>query len=110
MIKAIIVALILCLIEILVIVIASPMAKSSVVLRFLPEDVRKAAFYMYEHGGIDLVCVDYIQLLESNKKRNNRQEEVSDISRGMKRLAQELKIPVIALSQRTGAAFTTFNV
>ena len=43
MIKAVIVALILCMIEILVIVIASPMAKSSVVLRFLPEDVREAA-------------------------------------------------------------------
>ncbi len=43
MIKAIIVALILCIIEILVIVIASPMAKSSVVLRFLPEDVREAS-------------------------------------------------------------------
>ncbi len=43
MIKAVIVALILCVIEILVIVIASPMAKSSVVLRFLPEDVREAA-------------------------------------------------------------------
>ncbi len=42
MIKAVIVALILCMIEILVIVIASPMAKSSVVLRFLPEDVREA--------------------------------------------------------------------
>ncbi|MCR5119135.1 MAG: hypothetical protein K6B44_05890 [Lachnospiraceae bacterium] len=43
MIKSVIVALILCIIEILVIVIASPMAKSSVVLRFLPEDVREAA-------------------------------------------------------------------
>jgi hypothetical protein len=43
MIKAVVVALILCVIEILVIVIASPMAKSSVVLRFLPEDVREAA-------------------------------------------------------------------
>ncbi|MCR4814293.1 MAG: hypothetical protein K5879_05650 [Lachnospiraceae bacterium] len=43
MIKSIIVALILCVIEILVIVIASPMAKSSLVLRFLPEDVRLAA-------------------------------------------------------------------
>ena len=63
------------------------------------EEVRKAAFYMYEHGGIDMICIDYIQLLESNKKRNNRQEEVADISRGLKRLAQELKIPVIALSQ-----------
>ena len=43
MIKAVIIALILCVIEILVIVIASPMAKSSVVLRFLPADVREAA-------------------------------------------------------------------
>ncbi len=43
MIKAVVVALILCVIEMLVIVIASPMAKSSVVLRFLPEDVREAA-------------------------------------------------------------------
>ena len=43
MIKAVVVAFILCVIEFLVIVIASPMAKSSVVLRFLPEDVRIAA-------------------------------------------------------------------
>ncbi len=43
MIKTVIIALILCVIEILVIVIASPMAKSSVVLRFLPEDVRNVA-------------------------------------------------------------------
>lgn len=43
MIKTIVVALVLCLIEILVIVIASPMAKPSLVLRFLPEDVRLAA-------------------------------------------------------------------
>ena len=63
------------------------------------EDIRKAAFQMYENGGIDLICVDYLQLLESNKKRSNRQEEVSDISRGLKRLAQEMNIPIIALSQ-----------
>ena len=63
------------------------------------EKVRKAAFQLYENGGIDLICVDYIQLMDSDKKRSNRQEEVSDISRGLKRLAQELKIPVIALSQ-----------
>ncbi len=43
MLRAVVVALILCVIEILVIVIASPMAKSSVVLRFLPEDVRETA-------------------------------------------------------------------
>ncbi len=43
MVKTTFIALILCMIETLVIVIASPMAKSSVVLRFLPEDVREAA-------------------------------------------------------------------
>lgn len=68
------------------------------------EEVRKAAMHLNENGGIDLLCVDYIQLLETFKKRNSRQEEVSDISRGLKRLAQELKIPVIALSQLNRAS------
>lgn len=63
------------------------------------EEVRKAAFSLYEDGGLDLICVDYIQLLKTTQKRNSRQEEVADISRGLKWLAQELKIPVIALSQ-----------
>lgn len=63
------------------------------------EKVRKAAFHLYENGGLDLICVDYIQLMESGKNRHNRQEEVADISRGLKKLAQELKIPIIALSQ-----------
>ena len=63
------------------------------------EEVRKAAFQLYENGGLDLICVDYIQLLKTAQKRNSRQEEVADISRGLKWLAQELKIPVIALSQ-----------
>jgi len=68
------------------------------------ETLRKAAFNLYENGGIDLICVDYIQLMESGKKRTNRQEEVSDISRGLKRLAQELKIPIIVLSQLNRAS------
>ena len=63
------------------------------------EEVRKAAFQLYEDGGLDLVCVDYIQLLKTMQRRNSRQEEVADISRALKWLAQELKIPVIALSQ-----------
>ncbi len=68
------------------------------------EEVRKAAFNLYENGGIDLICVDYIQLLKTTQKRNSRQEEVADISRGLKWLAQELKIPVIALSQLNRAS------
>jgi replicative DNA helicase len=70
----------------------------------LVEDVRKAAFQLYENGGLDLVCVDYIQLLKTAQKRNSRQEEVADISRSLKWLAQELKIPVIALSQLNRAS------
>lgn len=68
------------------------------------EEVRKAAFNLYENGGLDLICVDYIQLLKTQQKRNSRQEEVADISRALKWLAQELKIPVIALSQLNRAS------
>ena len=68
------------------------------------EEVRKAAFNLYENGGLDLICVDYIQLLKTQQKRNSRQEEVADISRGLKWLAQELKIPVIALTQLNRAS------
>ena len=64
------------------------------------EDLRRAAFTMYENGGIDLICVDYLQLMSGSRNRyGNRQEEVADISRGLKKLARELKIPIIALSQ-----------
>lgn len=53
-----------------------------------------------EHG-IDLIVIDYLQLISGNGKGNsdNRQQEVSDISRSLKALARELEVPVIALSQ-----------
>ena len=52
-------------------------------------------------GGLDLVVVDYLQLMTvKDKKRNaSRQQEVADISRGMKVIAKELGVPVILLSQ-----------
>jgi replicative DNA helicase len=54
-----------------------------------------------EQHGIDLLIVDYLQLMQSStpNKDNNRVQEVSDISRGLKQLARELKVPVVALSQ-----------
>lgn len=54
-----------------------------------------------EQQGLDLVIVDYLQLMQSStpNKDNNRVQEVSDISRGLKQLARELKVPVVALSQ-----------
>lgn len=55
--------------------------------------------------GLSLVIVDYIQLVvpTANRRNSNRQEEVSGISRALKALAKELKVPVVVLSQLTRA-------
>ncbi len=53
--------------------------------------------------GLSLLIVDYLQLITARGRFNNRQEEVSSISRGLKALAKELKIPVLVLSQLTRA-------
>ncbi len=49
--------------------------------------------------GIDLIMVDYLQLMSGGQNVNSREQEVSAISRGLKALAKELKVPVVALSQ-----------
>ncbi len=49
--------------------------------------------------GLGMIVVDYIQLLSAAKASENRQQEVSEISRSLKALAREMKVPVIALSQ-----------
>ena len=53
-----------------------------------------------EAGGLDLIVIDYLQLMQGSDKRNNsREQEISEISRGLKGLAKELHLPIIALSQ-----------
>ena len=62
-------------------------------------DIRAKARRMRARSGLGLVVVDYLQLMSGRMNAENRQVEISEISRGLKILARELAIPVVALSQ-----------
>lgn len=65
-------------------------------------DMRSRARRLKAEHGLDLIVVDYLQLMQGSGKRNtsgDRQQEVSEISRSLKALARELDVPVLALSQ-----------
>ncbi len=74
----------------------------------------KARRLQHQQGKLDLIIVDYLQLMSgtpmgSGKKYENRTQEVSAISRGLKLVAKELKVPVVALSQLSRAPETRGN-
>jgi replicative DNA helicase len=70
----------------------------------LSEMRAKARRLQQSQGGVDLIIVDYLQLMSGGSRRyENRTQEVSAISRGLKALAKELKVPVVALSQLSRA-------
>jgi replicative DNA helicase len=66
-------------------------------------EMRSKARRLKADAGIKLVIVDYLQLMQGPTNAESRQQEVSTISRGLKALAKELSVPVIALSQLSRA-------
>jgi replicative DNA helicase len=65
-------------------------------------DVRTKARRLQAEHGLDLLFIDYLQLMQS-RRSDNRVQEISEISRGLKQLARELNIPIVALSQLSRA-------
>lgn len=62
-------------------------------------EIRTKARAIKQQHGLDLIVLDYLQLMSSGKKVESRQQEVSEFSRHLKLLAKELEAPVIAISQ-----------
>jgi replicative DNA helicase len=62
-------------------------------------DIRTRAKRLQLDRGLGMIIIDYVQLLSSGRRRDSRQQEVSEISRELKMLAKELNVPVLALSQ-----------
>lgn len=62
-------------------------------------EIRSKARAIKRQHGLDLVVLDYLQLMSSGKKVESRQQEVSEFSRHLKLLAKELEVPVVAISQ-----------
>lgn len=62
----------------------------------------KCRKYKLEHG-LDLIIIDYLQLMSGGKHSESRQQEISEISRSLKAVARELNVPVVALSQLSRA-------
>jgi replicative DNA helicase len=64
-----------------------------------PTELRARARRVHREHGLNLVVVDYLQLMQVPGTKENRATEIAEISRGLKALAKELSVPVIALSQ-----------
>jgi replicative DNA helicase len=62
-------------------------------------EIRAKARRLRQRNDLQLIVIDYLQLMSGNKKAESRQQEVSELSRSLKLLAKELEIPVIAMSQ-----------
>jgi replicative DNA helicase len=66
-------------------------------------DIRSKARRLHFERGINLVIIDYLQLLQGDGKNETRVQEISNITRALKTLARELNVPILALSQLSRA-------
>ncbi len=66
-------------------------------------ELRAKARRLKANNQVDLIVLDYLQLMRGSTKADSRQQEISEISRSLKALARELKVPIIALSQLSRA-------
>ena len=66
-------------------------------------EIRSIARKLKAMGRLDAIVIDYLQLIKGTGKGDNRQQEISDISRSLKGIARELDVPIIALSQLSRA-------
>lgn len=66
-------------------------------------DLRSRCRYHKQNNGVQLIVLDYLQLMSTTKNVESRQQFISDISRGLKNLSIELDVPIIALSQLSRA-------
>jgi len=66
-------------------------------------EIRAKTRRLKTEKGLGLIVIDYLQLMSGSKRSENRQQEISEISRSLKALARELDVPVIALSQLSRA-------
>ena len=86
---------------------AGRLAEASIFIDDTPSistlELRSKARRLRAREGIELVVIDYLQMMQSSKRSDSRQQEISEISRSLKALARELEVPVVALSQLSRA-------
>jgi len=86
---------------------AGPLAAAPIFIDDTPGisvmEMRAKARRLKAEHGLGLIIIDYLQLMTGRSRSENRQQEISDISRSLKALARELEVPVIALSQLSRA-------
>jgi replicative DNA helicase len=68
--------------------------------------LRSKAFFLKRKHNIEWIVVDYLQLMTANVGKGNREQEISTISRGLKSLAKDINVPIIALAQLSRAVET----